>query len=189
VAPRRRCALPGHLRRRLFDRLTDEVEGTVVENESIVNLPDWLDLRIAVEDGGWLDLATVGSWSTASDWTWRAACSPAPPPSSRLKARLGVGGDVFDALHLPTPIARLAVRWMRRRSPATSTSSSRTCPARRSRSGSPERSSTTPSRSRRSLRSPTWTCWPRAGISDDPEQLAARGVGSGVADELPANAA
>ncbi|TWF75155.1 WS/DGAT/MGAT family acyltransferase [Pseudonocardia hierapolitana] len=32
-----------------------------------------------------------------------------------LKARLRAGGgDVFDVLHLPAPLARLAVRWMRR---------------------------------------------------------------------------
>jgi hypothetical protein len=35
--------------------------------------------------------------------------------TTRLKARLqGGGGDVLDVLHLPTPAARLAVRWMRR---------------------------------------------------------------------------
>jgi WS/DGAT/MGAT family acyltransferase len=35
--------------------------------------------------------------------------------TARLKARLRAGGgDVFDVLHLPVPLARLAVRWMRR---------------------------------------------------------------------------
>jgi WS/DGAT/MGAT family acyltransferase len=36
--------------------------------------------------------------------------------TTALKARLrGGGGDVFDVLRLPAPLARLAVRWMRRR--------------------------------------------------------------------------
>src|SRR3954451_18441493 len=35
--------------------------------------------------------------------------------TQRLKTRLGAGGgDVLDVLRLPTPAARLAVRWMRR---------------------------------------------------------------------------
>lgn len=35
--------------------------------------------------------------------------------TTRMKARLRTGGgDVFDILHLPAPLARLAVRWMRR---------------------------------------------------------------------------
>jgi diacylglycerol O-acyltransferase len=36
--------------------------------------------------------------------------------TAALKARLrSGGGDVFEVLHLPAPLARLAVRWMRRR--------------------------------------------------------------------------
>ncbi len=35
--------------------------------------------------------------------------------TARMKARVRTGGgDVFDVLHLPGPLARLAVRWMRR---------------------------------------------------------------------------
>ena len=45
----------------LFNRLTDDVEGVEVTNESIVNLPNWLVLTVRIGDGPWLDL-------DGSDW-------------------------------------------------------------------------------------------------------------------------
>ena len=39
-----------------YDRLTSQVAGQQVENESIVNLPNWLFLQVAVEDGDWIAL-------------------------------------------------------------------------------------------------------------------------------------
>jgi alpha,alpha-trehalase len=39
-----------------YNRLRDDMAGHVVENESLVNLPNWLMLSFAVDDGGWLDL-------------------------------------------------------------------------------------------------------------------------------------
>lgn len=36
-----------------YNRLTDEVEGRRIENESIVNLPNWLMLQVAVCDREW----------------------------------------------------------------------------------------------------------------------------------------
>ncbi|MGZ4632617.1 MAG: glycoside hydrolase family 65 protein [Actinomycetes bacterium] len=36
-----------------YNRLTDDVEGRLIENESLVNLPNWLLQRVAVDDGGW----------------------------------------------------------------------------------------------------------------------------------------
>jgi trehalose/maltose hydrolase-like predicted phosphorylase len=50
---------PGTYAAACFDRLRDEVGGVVVENESMVNLPNWLDLRFALDDGPWLDLGAV----------------------------------------------------------------------------------------------------------------------------------
>lgn len=50
---------PGTYAAGCYNRLSDEVGGRVVENESIVNLPNWLDLRFAVEDDDWIDLARV----------------------------------------------------------------------------------------------------------------------------------
>jgi trehalose/maltose hydrolase-like predicted phosphorylase len=44
---------PGTYLAGYYNRLTDEVDGTV-QNESLVNLPDWLPLTVAVNDGPWL---------------------------------------------------------------------------------------------------------------------------------------
>jgi alpha,alpha-trehalase len=42
-----------------FNRLKSEVAGEVVENESIVNMPNWLVLDFAIEDTGWFDPGSV----------------------------------------------------------------------------------------------------------------------------------
>ncbi|MFP4310577.1 MAG: glycoside hydrolase family 65 protein [Nitriliruptoraceae bacterium] len=39
-----------------YNRLASEVSGRTVVNESLVNLPDWVFLQIAIDDGEWLDL-------------------------------------------------------------------------------------------------------------------------------------
>ena len=50
---------PGTYAAGCYNRLRDDIGGRVVENESMVNLPNWLDLRFAVDDGDWFDLAAV----------------------------------------------------------------------------------------------------------------------------------
>jgi trehalose 6-phosphate phosphatase len=50
---------PGTYAAGIYNRLSDDVEGRVVENESIVNLPNWLDLRFAIGDDDWTDLSQV----------------------------------------------------------------------------------------------------------------------------------
>lgn len=50
---------PGTYAAGCYNRLSDEVGGRVVENESIVNLPNWLDLRFAIGDDDWIDLSRV----------------------------------------------------------------------------------------------------------------------------------
>jgi alpha,alpha-trehalase len=42
-----------------YDRAKTEVQGRVVENEDLVNLPNWLVLKLRIEDGDWLDLDSV----------------------------------------------------------------------------------------------------------------------------------
>jgi trehalose/maltose hydrolase-like predicted phosphorylase len=48
---------PGTYAAGFFDRLADDVDGHRVENESIVNLPDWQSLTFRADDGDWLDPA------------------------------------------------------------------------------------------------------------------------------------
>jgi trehalose 6-phosphate phosphatase len=42
-----------------WNRLRDEVAGQPIDNESMVNLPNWLPVTIALEGGEWLDLDEV----------------------------------------------------------------------------------------------------------------------------------
>jgi trehalose-phosphatase len=47
---------PGTYAAGLYNRLTDEVAGVGVENESLVNLPNWLSLKFRVNGGDWFDI-------------------------------------------------------------------------------------------------------------------------------------
>ena len=42
-----------------YDRLETEIAGKVIENEDLVNLPNWLPLNFRPEGGEWFDLAKV----------------------------------------------------------------------------------------------------------------------------------
>ncbi|NMH97759.1 glycoside hydrolase family 65 protein [Pseudonocardia acidicola] len=50
---------PGTYAAGCYNRLRDVVAGQAVENESLVNLPNWLGLRFAIGDGDWVDLSAV----------------------------------------------------------------------------------------------------------------------------------
>ncbi|WP_214369163.1 glycoside hydrolase family 65 protein [Pseudonocardia sp. H11422] len=50
---------PGTYAAGCYNRLRDEVAGQTVENESLVNLPNWLELRFAIGEGDWFDLSAV----------------------------------------------------------------------------------------------------------------------------------
>ena len=52
---------PGTYAAGCYNRLRDEIGGQAVETESMVNLPNWLDLRFAVDDG-----RLVRPWPTSS---------------------------------------------------------------------------------------------------------------------------
>lgn len=50
---------PGTYAAGLYNRLSSEVSGRTVENESLVNLPNWLPLRFRYDDGPWIDETTA----------------------------------------------------------------------------------------------------------------------------------
>lgn len=50
---------PGTYAAGVYNRLKSEVAGREVEEESLVNLPNWLHLAFRIEDGEWLDLREV----------------------------------------------------------------------------------------------------------------------------------
>lgn len=43
----------------IYNRLGSQVAGESIENESIVNAPNWLPLTFCIEDGPWFDLSEV----------------------------------------------------------------------------------------------------------------------------------
>jgi alpha,alpha-trehalase len=45
---------PGTYVAGIYNRLSSEIAGRVVENESLVNVPNWLWLRFRIDDGPWL---------------------------------------------------------------------------------------------------------------------------------------
>jgi trehalose 6-phosphate phosphatase len=47
---------PGTYAAGVYNQLQDQIDGQVVENESLVNLPHWLATRFRVDDGPWVDV-------------------------------------------------------------------------------------------------------------------------------------
>jgi len=50
---------PGTYLAGVYNRLTSDVAGHVIENESLVNAPNWLPLSFRIEDGDWFDVEDV----------------------------------------------------------------------------------------------------------------------------------
>ena len=50
---------PGTYRACGYNRLRTDIAGRVVENEDLVNLPNWLALEFRIADGDWFDARTV----------------------------------------------------------------------------------------------------------------------------------
>ncbi len=50
---------PGTYTAGCYNALRSDVAGREVEDESLVNLPNWLPLTFRIEDGGWFDVADV----------------------------------------------------------------------------------------------------------------------------------
>ncbi|GAB3017337.1 trehalose-phosphatase [Mycobacterium bourgelatii] len=50
---------PGTYAAGIFNRLFDDVDGITIDNESLVNLPNWLALTFRVDGGSWFDIDSV----------------------------------------------------------------------------------------------------------------------------------
>ena len=50
---------PGTYAAGVYNRLTDDVAGVQIENESLVNLPNWLSLKFRIDGGDWFDADTA----------------------------------------------------------------------------------------------------------------------------------
>ena len=47
---------PGNYAAGLYNRLVDDVAGVDIENESLVNLPNWLSCKFRIDGGDWFDI-------------------------------------------------------------------------------------------------------------------------------------
>ena len=52
-----------------YNRLVSQVAGREVENEDLVNVPNWLPLTFRPGGGQWLDLEQLECSTTARSWT------------------------------------------------------------------------------------------------------------------------
>ena len=50
---------PGTYAAGVYNRLVDDVSGTEIDNESLVNLPNWLALTFRIDGGSWFDIDAV----------------------------------------------------------------------------------------------------------------------------------
>ena len=82
---------PGTYAAGVFNRLVDERSGRQIENESIVNLPDWQSLTFRAEDGDWVELATstVDPLRAGTRSAPRDTDPPVPGPGRRGAAHRG----------------------------------------------------------------------------------------------------
>ncbi len=60
---------PGTYAAGVYNRLEDDVAGTTIDNESLVNLPNWLPLTFRIDGGRWFDIdaATLLSYRQTLD--------------------------------------------------------------------------------------------------------------------------
>ncbi|WP_051179711.1 trehalose-phosphatase, partial [Nocardia concava] len=64
---------PGTYVAGVYNRLFDQVAGRTVDNESLVNLPNWLPVTFRIGDGDWLDIDTVELLSYRQEFDLRRA--------------------------------------------------------------------------------------------------------------------
>ena len=93
---------PGTYAGGVYNRLVDDVSGTAIDNESLVNLPNWLALTFRIDGGSWFDIDAVRVLSYRQTLDLRGAiltrdvrfCDDAGRTSSLTQQR-------FVAMHMP----------------------------------------------------------------------------------------
>jgi trehalose/maltose hydrolase-like predicted phosphorylase len=106
---------PGTYAAGVVDRLSDDVSGRTVENESIVNLPDWQSLTLRIGDGDWLDLTALTVSGYVQELDLRRGVSSPAASSSRTRRDAGRGSRSGGWCRWPTRSSQLwsAPRWRR----------------------------------------------------------------------------
>ena len=103
---------PGTYAAGLYNRLTDEIAGVRVENESLVNLPNWLSLKFRIDGGEWFDIDSTDLLSYRQSMDLRQAeltrefrfRDPAGRTSRVLQRRIA-------AMHMPHACALESTIW------------------------------------------------------------------------------
>lgn len=93
---------PGMYAAGIFNRLTDEVVGNAIDNESLVNLPNWLPVTFRVDGGPWFDIDTadVSSYLVTLDLR-RATLTRQVAFRDEAGRTIEVTQRRFVAMHLP----------------------------------------------------------------------------------------
>lgn len=93
---------PGTYVAGVFNRLVDNVSGTEIDNESLVNLPNWLALTFRIDGGVWFDIDAVTVLSYHQTLDLRAAVLTR---EVRFRDNAGRASALrqrrFVAMHLP----------------------------------------------------------------------------------------
>lgn len=93
---------PGTYVAGIYNRLSDRILGQTVENESMVNLPNWLPLTFRIDDGPWFDVDSVEVLSYRQELDLRRALL-----TRRFRFRDAAGHTVtvtqrrLAAMHMP----------------------------------------------------------------------------------------
>ena len=93
---------PGTYAAGVFNRLVDDVSGNSIDNESMVNLPNWLPLTFRVDGGSWFDIDEVEVLSHRQSLNLRGAILTR---EFRFRDEAGRTSSVtqqrFVAMHMP----------------------------------------------------------------------------------------
>ena len=87
---------PGTYVAGLYNRLPTEIAGRTIENEDLVNLPNWLALSFQVDDGPWFDIRTAD--------VLRSSPGTRPPPGGTHQAAQVAGAGRPPDPHGAAPV-------------------------------------------------------------------------------------
>ncbi|WP_309230640.1 trehalose-phosphatase [Nocardia sp. SYP-A9097] len=93
---------PGTYAAGVYNRVFDEIAGHTIDNESLVNLPNWLPVTFRVGDGPWFDLDAVELLSYRQEFDLRRAVLTRELRYRDTAGRItGVRQRRFAAMHVP----------------------------------------------------------------------------------------
>ena len=76
---------PGTYAAGVYNRLVDEISGVDIDNESLVNIPNWLPLTFRIDGGPWFDIDAVTVLSYRQTLDLRGATRPQGIPLPRRR--------------------------------------------------------------------------------------------------------